>query len=326
MQGWGWEKVHHPDYVANVVKKVSECFRTGRAWEDTFPLRGTDGAYRWFLSRAFPIRDAADRGGLWCGTNTDVTEQRETEAELAAAYRREALLNQIGQAVRLAAAPEEVESAALARLAHALGADCCLSIVIDRPRDLVRFVGEWRRPDLPPLVGDYPLSAFAVELAEVFPAGGTLRVSDTQTEPWSSQTASMMAQMRIRALTDVPLSQEREVVGVLGAYMADAPRQWTGEEAALVEAVASQPRATTEAARVRLKERRIATDLQDALQPPLPEHIPGLAVASYVRPTLDEAPVGGDFYDLFSLDKERCTPSSSAMCLGKGWPPPSSSP
>lgn len=42
MQGWGWEKVHHPDYVANVVKKVSECFRTGRAWEDTFPLRGTE--------------------------------------------------------------------------------------------------------------------------------------------------------------------------------------------------------------------------------------------------------------------------------------------
>lgn len=62
--------------------------------------------------------------------------------------------------------------------------------------------------------------------------------------------------------------------------------------------------AAPEAAHVRLKGRRIATDLQDTLQPPSPEHVPGLAVASYVRPVLDEASAGGDFYDVFLLDKE----------------------
>jgi hypothetical protein len=40
-------------------------------------MRGADGEYRWFLSRAFPTRDASGRVVLWCGTNTDVTEQRE---------------------------------------------------------------------------------------------------------------------------------------------------------------------------------------------------------------------------------------------------------
>ena len=76
MQGWGWKKVHHPDHLDRVVEKLQHSWTTGEIWEDTFPLRGKDGRYRWFLSRARPIRD--DDGAIvnWFGTNTDVTEQR----------------------------------------------------------------------------------------------------------------------------------------------------------------------------------------------------------------------------------------------------------
>src|SRR5690606_15194562 len=54
MQGWGWRKVHHPDHVDRVVKSIQHSWDTGEPWEDTFPLRGKDGQYRWFLSRAVP--------------------------------------------------------------------------------------------------------------------------------------------------------------------------------------------------------------------------------------------------------------------------------
>ena len=79
MQGWGWQKVHHPDHVARVVEKVSYHFQTGAVWEDTFPLRGKDGQYRWFLSRAIPIKDENGKVIRWFGTNTDITEQRQLE-------------------------------------------------------------------------------------------------------------------------------------------------------------------------------------------------------------------------------------------------------
>jgi len=82
MQGWGWKKVHHPEHVDRVVAKVSRCFETGEVWEDTFPLRGKDGNYRWFLSRAIPIRDQEGKVVRWFGTNTDITQQRETEEAL----------------------------------------------------------------------------------------------------------------------------------------------------------------------------------------------------------------------------------------------------
>lgn len=56
--------------------------------------------------------------------------------------------------------------------------------------------------------------------------------------------------------------------------------------------------------RIAARERNIAAQLQDALQPPLPGFVPGLEVGSFTRPALQEAQVGGDFYDIFPLDKE----------------------
>jgi PAS domain S-box-containing protein len=88
MQGWGWEKVHHPDHLDRVVTKWRQAHITGEPWEDTFPLRGFDGAYRWFLSRALPVRDAEGRIIRWFGTNTDITELREAQASLLASEER----------------------------------------------------------------------------------------------------------------------------------------------------------------------------------------------------------------------------------------------
>jgi PAS domain S-box-containing protein len=82
MQGWGWQQVHHPDHIDRVVEHIRHCFETGQEWEDTFPLRGRDGSYRWFLSRAVPIRDEQGEIVRWFGTNTDVTDLRQVEAEL----------------------------------------------------------------------------------------------------------------------------------------------------------------------------------------------------------------------------------------------------
>ena len=79
MQGWGWKKVHHPDHVDRVVEKFQHYLETGEKWEDTFPLRGKDGNYRWFLSRAVPIMNEKGEIVRWFGTNTDITELKETQ-------------------------------------------------------------------------------------------------------------------------------------------------------------------------------------------------------------------------------------------------------
>ena len=82
MEGWGWKKVHHPDYVAAVEKKFRKKIEQGKIWEDTFPLRSSDGNYRWFLSRAVPIKNEKGAVIRWFGTNTDITEIIRFEQEL----------------------------------------------------------------------------------------------------------------------------------------------------------------------------------------------------------------------------------------------------
>ena len=83
MQGWGWQQVHDPELVAGINQRYLASIAAGQAWEDTFPLRRHDGQYRWFLSRARPIRDAATGEVVrWFGTNTDVTELRRLQERL----------------------------------------------------------------------------------------------------------------------------------------------------------------------------------------------------------------------------------------------------
>jgi PAS domain S-box-containing protein len=87
----GWKRFHHPDHLERVEAHFREAIGAGRPWEDTFPLRGRDGRYRWFLSRANPLREEPEEGEEpgdiigWFGTNTDITELREAEEALAAA-------------------------------------------------------------------------------------------------------------------------------------------------------------------------------------------------------------------------------------------------
>ncbi len=94
MKDWGWKQVHHPDHVDRVLAGVMRSREIGEPWEDTFPLRSQSGEYRWFLSRAVPIRNAAGEIVRWFGTNTDITGHKHAEET------RKLLLNELNHRVK----------------------------------------------------------------------------------------------------------------------------------------------------------------------------------------------------------------------------------
>ena len=69
--------------------------------------------------------------------------------------------------------------------------------------------------------------------------------------------------------------------------------------------------------RLALRERNISQQLQSALTPSIPERIPGLALTKYYEAALEEAGLGGDFYDVFPMDKG-CTALVVGDLAGKG--------
>ncbi len=95
--GFGWEVALHPKDVDRYVEKRRASLTSGDPFEDEVRIRraGT-GEYRWFLSRAVPLRD--ERGNIvrWYGTATDIHDRKRTEEKLQ--HENVALREEIEQA------------------------------------------------------------------------------------------------------------------------------------------------------------------------------------------------------------------------------------
>ena len=107
MEGWGWQSVHDPAHLPEVLKRWRASIASGQDFEMTFPLRGVDGNFRPFLTRVVAHRDQAGSIVGWFGTNTDVSFQLEVEHALEAARtfaeararETEAILSQLAEGV-----------------------------------------------------------------------------------------------------------------------------------------------------------------------------------------------------------------------------------
>lgn len=74
--GLGWLDIVHPDDRQRSLAAWHLALAEGALQVDHRLRRVSDGAYRWFQTRATPVRDEAGRTLEWFGTSTDVHELR----------------------------------------------------------------------------------------------------------------------------------------------------------------------------------------------------------------------------------------------------------
>ncbi len=94
MQGWGWQDVHDPAQLDRVLAEWQQSVDTGKAFEMIFPLRGGDGLFLPFLTRAVPITDASGAIVRWYGVNTEISRQERAEADLSSSEARYTVLTE----------------------------------------------------------------------------------------------------------------------------------------------------------------------------------------------------------------------------------------
>jgi PAS domain S-box-containing protein len=83
MEGWGWQSVHDSATLPKVLERWKESIAAGASFEMEFPLRAANGHFGIFLTRVMPLKDSEGRVVRWFGTNTDISERKETELRLA---------------------------------------------------------------------------------------------------------------------------------------------------------------------------------------------------------------------------------------------------
>lgn len=105
MEGWGWQIVHDPAILPTVMDEWERSIATGQQFDMDFPLRGSDGEFRWFLTRIIPLKDSKGNVLRWFGTNTDITERIEIEQEKQRIFERE---HHIAETLQQALVPSQI--------------------------------------------------------------------------------------------------------------------------------------------------------------------------------------------------------------------------
>jgi len=138
---FGWERFVHPDHLERVREGYRAAFAAQEPWEEIFPMRRADRAYRWFLVRASPLRDESGRVFRYVGTHTDITERREAEQLLEEADRQKNdFLAMLGHELRNPLAAVRSATEVLQRESHRPGAQHALDVVQRQTRQMTRLI------------------------------------------------------------------------------------------------------------------------------------------------------------------------------------------
>jgi PAS domain S-box-containing protein len=252
MQGWGWQSVHDPNVLPSVLERWRGSIASGTPFDMVFPLRGADGRFRPFLTRINPLRNDQGRILYWCGTNTDISEQK--RAEEASRFLADA------SAALAAVVDYESTLAKVARLAVPFFADWC-TVHMAQPD------GSLRR--LAAVHGNPARIGLANEMGERYPTRpddpyGPQHVLRTgQPEIAADVTEALLLtaardddhlralrELGLRSYICVPLATRGKTLGTLTFMLAESGRRYGPADLTLARDLAHRAAVATENARL----------------------------------------------------------------------------
>lgn len=88
MEGWGWQSVHDPAALSDVVERWNAAIATSQPFDMVFSLKGADGIFRPFLTRVEPATNGSGQVTGWFGLNIEITAQLKAENALRKSEQR----------------------------------------------------------------------------------------------------------------------------------------------------------------------------------------------------------------------------------------------
>ena len=221
-QGFSWSKAVHPDDVQTTLEAWNLAVAEKRVFEFEHRLRRHDGEWRLCSIRAVPVLDTRGKIREWVGVHTDITKSRQArlDAELMASVSDD--LNQIADT-------DEMIRSVTAKLGTYMDLSVCAFVQIDETENTATITHDWHRPDVPDLVGVYPLSDYlADEFQIALRAGESFVICDTAADPRTTKTESYEV-LKIRSFVVVPAIKSGEWRFSIAIYHS-SPHKWSKDE------------------------------------------------------------------------------------------------
>jgi PAS domain S-box-containing protein len=82
LKRWGTNDTVHPEDLPKVIDVFSRSIAAGSPYQIVQRFKRSDGVYRWFQNRGFPVRDPDGNVNRWCVLLTDIEDRKRAEEEL----------------------------------------------------------------------------------------------------------------------------------------------------------------------------------------------------------------------------------------------------
>ena len=234
----GRERAVHPDDYPDSVEAWQTSLRQGTEYEIEERYRRYDGVYRWFVTRAVPLRNQAGEVVRWFGTSTDIDDRKHAEQTsrfLAEASTSLAQLSDYRSTLQR-----------LATLAVPAFADWCTVDMVESDGTLQRLAVTHTDPEK---------VALAHELFRRFPPDisidvGVMKVVRTGESDWMSvipdsvlnalepERRELVLELGVRSYICVPVRSRTRTLGVLSFVTAESGRVFDKNDLAAAEDLA----------------------------------------------------------------------------------------
>jgi PAS domain S-box-containing protein len=185
----------------------------------------------------------------------DISARKEAESRLRESEGRLRFLSRLDDTLRNAGDATAAMRAAAELLARQLDASRCAYADVDVDNDRFVIRSDYSVPGLGSSAGSYRLNDFGSRAAADMRSGRTFAVADVGRELPADDGAETFLSIGISAIVCCPLVKDGRLVAMMAVHHI-APRQWTGVQIALVEAVVERCWSHVErvAAEARLRE------------------------------------------------------------------------
>ena len=87
LRQWGTNGTVHPEDLPHVIDVFTRSIASGIPYDIVQRFRRSDGVYRWFQNRGFPLRDTGGHIVRWCVELTDIHDRKRAEDAVRASER-----------------------------------------------------------------------------------------------------------------------------------------------------------------------------------------------------------------------------------------------
>jgi PAS domain S-box-containing protein len=236
----GWVDVTHPDDLPRALERWQSALHLGEPYENEVRLlRAEDGAHRWHLVRAVPMRNRRGEVVKWFGSNTDIHDQK--QAEEAQRFLVEAGAT-LGSSLEYRATLAAVAKLAVPRVADWVRID----ILEDgRLRTLaVEHVDPAKIELALELAKRYPEDPEAAQGPPYVVRTGESHLLSEITDESLAELAvddlhlALVRELGLQSIMSVPLVAHDRVLGVISFVAAESGRHYGPDDLALAEELA----------------------------------------------------------------------------------------